>query len=257
MRKVFFFDVDGTLMMHDPHVIPENTIKQLNRLKSLGYDLFIASGRPMAFISKHLKDIGFTGYVLCNGAHVEIDQQLIYEQPLQYDDVKSLITFLNDVDCEYDFETTTDCYIDSHFHSLNDFFQSCDINKQQLMSEFDQEEVMHRTLKIEISTSEGEKIENYIKDIFDYDSYGTKNAFEIYSPKVSKAVGIQKVIEYLNIPLETSYAFGDGSNDIEMLQYVGHGIAMGNSCQELKDVADEVIGSIDEDGLAIYLKTID
>lgn len=257
MKKAFFFDIDGTLLIHKDNIIPENTIKELQRLKKLGYDLFIASGRPTAFVSKRIKDLDFTGYILCNGAHVEINHQLIDEKPLPYDDVKALITFLDGIDCEYNFETATNCYIDEKFKRLHHFFLSCDINFQQLLTIFDQEEVMHRTLKIEIGTSQGEEVENYIRDRFCYDSHGTQDSFEIFSSQVSKASGIQKAIEYLGIPLENCYAFGDGLNDMEMIQYVGHGIAMGNSCQKLKDVADEVIGAIDEDGLANYLKTID
>mgnify|MGYP000410543084 CR=1 FL=1 len=46
-------------------------------------------------------------------------------------------------------------------------------------------------------------------------------------------------------------------DDLEMIKYVGHGIAMKNAVKELKDVADEVIGHVDENGLEEYLKTID
>ena len=48
-----------------------------------------------------------------------------------------------------------------------------------------------------------------------------------------------------------------GLNDLEMIKYAGHGIAMKNAVKELKDVADEVIGHVDENGLEEYLKTID
>ena len=52
--------------------------------------------------------------------------------------------------------------------------------------------------------------------------------------KVSKVTAIQKVLEHLNICKSEAIAFGDGSNDIEMLEYVGLGIAMGNGGEELK-----------------------
>ena len=67
-------------------------------------------------------------------------------------------------------------------------------------------------------------------------------------------VGIQKVLDYYQIDKENSYGFGDGTNDIDMIQYCGVGIAMGNAVQSLKDVADIVCQSIEEDGLENILK---
>lgn len=258
MKKVLFCDVDGTLMIHHPNgnIIPEGVKEELKRLKELGYDLFIASGRPTGFISYQLREAGFNGYVLCNGAHVELNGKNIYEHPIPYEEVVSLVEFLESVNCSYAFETAADCYVEKKFESFYNFFIHCDINKEQLLTEFDKDEVMHRTLKVEIYTENGKEIENYIKDKFSYDNHGTQNAFEVYPKEVSKATGIKKVIEYLNIPIENCYAVGDDLNDVEMIQFVGHGIAMGNACQELKDVADEVIGHVENNGLANYLKTL-
>ena len=259
MKKVLFFDIDGTLMINElgNNIIPKDVIVQLKRLKNLGHYIFVASGRPIGFLSKRITDIGFDGYVLCNGAHVEVKNQIIYEKNMPYDEVLSLMRFLNSVDCEYDFETATDCYIDKKFSKFDSFFRQCDINNKKLVYDFDLEDVMKRTLKIEISTDScKEKIESYIKGKFRYDNHGTQNSFEIGSKEVSKAKGIEKVLEYLSIPLENSYAFGDGLNDLEMIEYVGHGIAMGNAVSKLKEVADEVIGDAKNNGLAEYLKTI-
>ena len=58
--------------------------------------------------------------------------------------------------------------------------------------------------------------------------------------------------EKLGIEKENTYAFGDGVNDVEMIQLVGHGVAMGNAVEELKEVADEVTLSVDDHGIAAY-----
>jgi hydroxymethylpyrimidine pyrophosphatase-like HAD family hydrolase len=83
------------------------------------------------------------------------------------------------------------------------------------------------------------------------------SSFEICALDISKASGVQKVLEHLQIDKEHSYAFGDGLNDLGMIKYVGHGIAMKNAVDQLKEVADEVIGHVDENGLEEYLKTIE
>ena len=92
--------------------------------------------------------------------------------------------------------------------------------------------------------------------VVNYDEHGSENAFELYSPTISKAVGIQKVLEYYNLTKDDTYAFGDGINDLEMIQYCHVGVAMGNAVKELKDVADLICRRIDEDGLARILKIL-
>ena len=216
MKKVLFFDIDGTLLNSELK-IPEGVKRELKRLKEAGHYLFVASGRPLAFISNQIIEAGFNGFVLCNGAHVELNHEIIYENRIPYEKVNDLMNLLESVDCEYDFETATDCYIDKKDH---------------------------------------DKIIEYIADKFYFDHHGTANSFEICALDTSKATGVEKVLEHLNIDKDHSYAFGDGLNDLGMIKYVGHGIAMKNAVKELKDVADEVIGHVDENGLEKYLKRI-
>lgn len=260
MKKVFFFDVDGTIMYRkdNENCIPKGLKEEIIRLKNKGYGLFIASGRPKSFISDRLLDLGFNGFVLCNGSHVEVNGEMIYEQTIGYDHVKKLVEFLDTKECEYDFETSTYSYIDKKFVDFTNFFKGADIQEEQLVHDFDIDEAYNKALKIEISTSKDHQdILDYIKDKFKYDSHGTANSFEICNPHISKAIGVKKVLEHFNIDLNNSYAFGDGLNDLEMIEAVGHGIAMGNAMQELKDVANEVIGNVEDDALVTYLKTID
>ena len=64
---------------------------------------------------------------------------------------------------------------------------------------------------------------------------------------VDKSVGIDKVLAYEGLSLDEAMAFGDGGNDMAMLSHVPCGIAMGNACEELKEVAAYVTASVDED----------
>lgn len=259
VKKALFFDIDGTLMYFDGNnnIIPEGVKEELKRLKEKGYYIFIASGRPLAFLSQQITDLGFDGYILCNGSHVEVQGRLLEEKPIPYKEVKALKEFLDAIECEYDFETAENCYIDRKHEHLDHFFRQCEINQDKLLYDFDVDEIMKKTLKVEINTESCQKeIENWITGKFRYDTHGTQNSFEIYSLDVSKAKGIAKVLEYLDIPVEDSYAFGDGENDLEMIRFVGHGVAMNNAVESLKAIADEVIGDVKENGLALYLKTI-
>ena len=70
----------------------------------------------------------------------------------------------------------------------------------------------------------------------------------------SKAEGIKKLIEKLGFKMENVYAFGDGLNDIEMLQTVGTGVAMGNALDIVKEYADVVTTNVEDDGIVNGLK---
>lgn len=73
---------------------------------------------------------------------------------------------------------------------------------------------------------------------------------EVLPSNTSKGKGVMRVMKDLNIPPENTLAIGDGENDIEMLQAVGTGVAVGNAVQALKDVAAQVVASNDKDGVA-------
>ena len=70
----------------------------------------------------------------------------------------------------------------------------------------------------------------------------------------TKQNGIDQIIRHFGIKLEETMAFGDGGNDISMLRHAGIGVAMGNAKEEVKQAADYVTASIDDDGIAKALK---
>ena len=77
-------------------------------------------------------------------------------------------------------------------------------------------------------------------------------AVDIIPANGGKGAAIQSVLEYYRLKPEEAIAFGDGDNDIDMLQMVGTGIAMENSSESLKAVADEVCGHAAQDGIYYY-----
>lgn len=260
MTKVLFFDIDGTLT--DTHgglpEIPAGAQRKMKELQERGYLLFLASGRPYAFIPEILTNFGFDGAVLCNGAHVEMNGQFIYHQPTDLKKTIDLINHLDENNFEYIIETKRGAYLDPSFKVLEKFFISCNINEEFLIEDFNREDIIAECLKLEVSVPDEHqaKIEEIILNDFNYDKHGTDNAFEIYSNVISKATGVQKVLEYLNLNVQDSYAFGDGLNDLEMIQTVGTGVAMGNAVDELKAVSDLVCDSVHNNGLEKVLNDL-
>ena len=79
-----------------------------------------------------------------------------------------------------------------------------------------------------------------------------ERAVDIIPANGGKGAAIQGVLGYYHLNPEQAIAFGDGNNDIEMLKAVGTGIAMANSSEHLKEVADEVCGHAAQDGIYYY-----
>ena len=70
----------------------------------------------------------------------------------------------------------------------------------------------------------------------------------------TKQLGIDKFLEYYGLDLKDTMAFGDGGNDMQMLQHVSLAVAMGNAGDELKSIADFVTKDVDDEGIAYALK---
>ncbi|MGZ6507394.1 MAG: HAD family hydrolase, partial [Tumebacillaceae bacterium] len=81
-------------------------------------------------------------------------------------------------------------------------------------------------------------------------------AIDLNPTGINKSVGIATLLHHLGMTREEAAAFGDGKNDIEMLQYVGRGIAMGNACQELLSTAPYRTHAVHEDGILHGVQTI-
>ncbi len=73
---------------------------------------------------------------------------------------------------------------------------------------------------------------------------------------VSKATGLQELADSLGVDNEGTIALGDGTNDIEMLSWAGHGVAMGGASDEVRAVADAVTGPVDYDGAAAVIEAV-
>ena len=98
-RRIFFFDIDGTICKHN--VVSPRVKKAINDIQARGDICFVATGRPLTFLQEQVKNIGFDGYLLFNGAYVIAGDEVIYEVKMERDDVKELITYLREHNCEY------------------------------------------------------------------------------------------------------------------------------------------------------------
>ena len=259
MKKAIFFDIDGTLVdiRGGIHEISERVAKIIKKLQSHGHYVFIATGRPYAFLDDKLKNFGFDGFILANGAQVVIDGETVYSDPIKKRIVNEITAEFEERKIQHILEGDTYSYMKESCREYYAFYDEVGVSREYMKSDYNIEEVDAH--KVEVWCPDEATLDiclSVIKRNPECGHFSSINnkIVEIYSKQNTKAMGILKAIEYLNIPVDNTYAFGDGTNDIEMLEFVGCGIAMGNASEEVKKYANEITDSVHNDGVAIGIE---
>lgn len=255
-KKIFFFDIDGTILTFRKP-ITRKLKKAIKQLQKHGHLCFIASGRPPAFLSKDILEVGFDGYILCNGAIIIYQGQVIKNESLDEKELRELIDLLESTNTEYILETSTKSYIKKEYKKMLLVYKMGRVDFKELIHDYDFDEQIKRTCKIETFPKNNE-IRNMIIQNLKYFSYVNfdKGFIEIYSQDISKATAIKEMINHFHISFENTYCFGDGKNDIEMFHVVNNSYAMDNASDEVKKEAKYICPSVYKNGVAVTLKKI-
>lgn len=255
MRKAIFFDIDGTLIncLTNQYTMSNKVQDAIKMVQAQGNYAFIASGRPFAFIDENIKSFGFDGFILANGAHIIINNSTIYQSPFDKSFYYTILEEFNTRHIQYILESTANCYIPEQSVEFYDFYKGIGIPTSSIKRNLPPKDM--GILKIEALCPTGDIAKQCIDIIESHEEYGCFKSidprlFEIYNKKNTKATAILRALEYLKIPVEHSYAFGDGDNDTEMLSTVNCGIAMGNASDFVKSFAKETTDSVADDGVA-------
>ncbi len=256
MKKAIFFDIDGTLW-DDKQQIPDSTVEALRMLKENGHYLFLCSGRTRIFIpDKELMPLGFDGVVAGCGTYGEFQGEVKFYYKLDLDQIRKDCEYLNKVHAAYILEGRYALYIDKERFE-KDFF-----TYSQMKSVLGD-----RLLRVsgnEDSLEVSKFCVNYLKDGQEAVEQELEQRYEIIHrdgdfmevvPKgFNKATGIKEMCQALGIDHKNTYGFGDSTNDLDMLEYCAHSVAMGDGMQEAKDVAEYVTTGLWEDGIYNALK---
>ena len=246
-----FFDVDGTLVDETCGIYTptDKTRKAINTLKSRGYLTAIATGRSKCYMAD--VDVDFDCYITCNGAVVEINNQVISRDVFSNDKKIELVDYLKSHNFGFNLETREKCYYGpTKLELMKKFLELFSINQNCFAPLEDSAAVPASKSMIMFDSLEQFELlkKKFANDFLIVKHVGYMSA-DINNIGITKAVGIKSVITKLNIPEENTFAFGDGMNDLDMLAAVAHGIAMTPHEDALLQVADYVTGSVSDEGI--------
>lgn len=258
MSKAIFFDIDGTLLdaVHGHMHITKKVSDALKSLQAAGHYIFIATGRPYAFLQKEILDFGFDGFIMNNGASVLLGDELIFHHELSRETVKKICDFAVSRNIEYMLESYPHVYCKKEFTACEDFFKKIQVDSSTFVRDFDLDKISVEKLECVSARTDSDSLDEDYKKILATPGFlGWADPFhykslEIYSDKISKGTGVLKILERIGVDVKNSYAFGDGKNDFEMIQTVEVGMAMATGSDEFKKIAKHVVPSVHEDGVA-------
>lgn len=247
--KIIFFDIDGTLKDLHREQISEKTLEMLRRLQNRGIKICLATGRsPVSLPS--FGDIVFDAWLTFNGSLCYTKTETISGMPIPAADVRRILQNAAELGRPVSLSTKDRLAANGIDEDLADYYA---IAHLPLVVAEDFDEVARQDVyQIELGCREK-----------DYPAVlkgapGAKiaawwdRAVDVIPAVGGKGVGIRSVLSYFHLDRSEAMAFGDGNNDLEMLQAVGTGIAMGNASPQLKEIADAVCGNAEEDGVYHY-----
>ncbi|RHW39799.1 Cof-type HAD-IIB family hydrolase [Lysinibacillus yapensis] len=247
MTRILFFDVDGTLY-NSRKEIPDSAKKAIQRARNNGYEIAIATGRAPFMIESVLEELEIDTFVTFNGQYVVYKGEVLFTDSVPKDYLAKIIRFGEARNHPVVFIDDKEMIASVDDHSfIEQGITTLKYPYPQSNPLFYEDNEVYQTLIFM-----EEKDEQLYRDSFPEVKFVRWHPYscDILPKDGSKARGIQYLLERMNIPIENSIAFGDGLNDIEMLQAVGTSVAMGNGHEKAKKAANLVTDHVDEDGLA-------
>lgn len=250
MKKAAFFDIDGTLW--DRYmVIPNSTREAIKGLKENGVYTFICSGRTSAFIKNpKLLGLGFDGILAGCGTYVSFGEEELLWETIAPERTKHVLEVMSRYQMPVVLEGKKYQYVEENEFDGDPFLDMLKAEVGENLLSISENYMKWEISKfsVALTNKDYKKALDELREEYDFLVHGDVVAEGV--PKgFSKASGIQVICEKLGIAHENTYAFGDSVNDLEMLKYVAHGVAMGDGMEEAKQVADYVTTPLHEDGI--------
>lgn len=249
MKGIVSFDMDMTLLDHSEFKIPESAYRALERLRERYY-IVIATGRDLdSRFSAGLRELVEPDAVIhLNGTKVTVGDKLIYHHTMNKDLVRRILEFAQGKNFAVGITTgTEDYYVNPQIIMEQDILR-WGKTERRFVDPWQMLDMDVRTMTY-IGKEPGVKLIEAEFPELKLPMFSSKTGADIVEKEASKAEGLIRLCQYYGVPLSDTVAFGDSMNDYEIVQTAGIGIAMGNSIEELKKVADYVTTPIDQDGV--------
>ena len=229
--KLVFFDIDGTLALGKE--VPKSAQEALKQLRANGNLVFICTGRNPVYAQTNFGQYA-DGFICCNGRLAVRNDEILFEAPLTQEEIKELMRRMDEVGGGYCFLGLEEGYYGGN---PDGFEVMAAVQDKGFVKQGVKDGITAYSLDIyTVSPDRTDDMRKALDGIALVNPHGPHPSADITVLGVDKGVAIVNIAEKLGVPIEDTYAFGDGVNDICMLKAAGHGVAMGNAVPGTKEV---------------------
>lgn len=249
-KSVVFFDIDGTLLTEDTGIVPESSVRAIERLIANGHIPVINTGRPFTHIVPEITELPFRDYVCSCGMYIRMNDRVIqdfrYEKPV----------------CDEMRDLALDCRLDCLFEDAETaYYADCKVVYFDLEDDFNLGDKVSFSSNIYAPEFRFDKFVVFHNEKSDYERFarGAEKYFtliprtplftELVAKGYSKGNGIKTYLDALPGERRTAYALGDSANDLEMFRAADISILMGSGDMALKSSVDYVTDGINDGGV--------
>lgn len=256
-RKIIFFDIDGTVYDHRTGIEP-STRQAIHALVENGHIPVLCTGRARSMIMDELIELGFQGIIGACGTYVEYQGTKVMDVVLDKSELSCVIDAAVKYQIRAMFEGSEALTYEESL-KMPDYLE----RTRHLKEKYKFVHPITRDTKVNKLTvhfNELEELKDFLTAVegilepIIHLEPGGYNYAECVPIGFTKATGIEIMLNRLKIDKKDSFAFGDSVNDLEMLNYVEYGIAMGNSSEEVLKAAKYHTCGMYEDGIYKGLK---
>lgn len=245
--KVIFFDIDDTLRNSKTGFIPSTIPTVFQQLRDRGILTGIATGRGIFGVVPEIKALKSDFFVTLNGAYIEDKKgSVLYSHKIARDKVEEYIAWTKEVGIDYGLVGSHEAKLSRRTEMISqaidpiypdlevdpDFYQKEDIYQMWTFEDQGDDLTLPESLA---STLRMVRWHEHSSDVV--------------SISGSKAAGVAKVVDQLGLKPENVMVFGDGLNDSELFDYAGISVAMGISHDKIKEKADYITKTLEENGI--------
>jgi Cof subfamily protein (haloacid dehalogenase superfamily) len=259
--KLVAFDVDGTLLGADL-LISERVKERIARMLRAGIDGCLVTGRMYRATLPFARELGFDAPIICYQGAAVIDptsDAVLQDTALPNDVVRDLIAATERDHAHLQLYRNDDYYCEER-NRFSDLYARLAMTEPVIVASL-RETFAYSAATKAVIVADANVAQEYVKrmkDQFDGRAYVTRSLpefVEVLNPAVDKGKALCFVAAHLGVTTEDVVAIGDSWNDAPLLQAAGFGIAMGSAPEELRELADAVVGDLAHDGVAEALET--
>ncbi len=252
LKRILLFDLDGTLL-RDDKTLSQSTLEAVSKCKGRGCLIGISTSRSEQNCLKFLRELEPDVLISSGGALVRINGKIICSSSFSAAEAKSFIETARKI-CGVECEITVDT-LDAHYWNYKTNPKEQDKSwGDSIYTDFTN--FNHEALKICVEIPNPNIAQELCEHFPSLDSqrFSDGDWYKFTKSGITKEKAILAVCEACHTDVSEIVAFGDDYADMGMLKLCGIGVAMGNAIQEVKDIADAITLSNEEDGVAAYLE---